>query len=546
MAQKTQSLLGTLILKEARDLILTLRFTVGAALTVVLAALAAYIGSLDYNARLDSYQTKLKLNNDGQRRTTVYSYLRPTVVRPPEPLSILDHGLEGRLGTDFWISVDTENTEAEGENRGNEYLSNFSEIDLTVIVAVILGLLAFLFTFDAVCGEREAGMLKLIMSYPLSRSEFLLGKYLGAWITLMLPTALACLASLLVVGCAAHAEFGPQEFIRIGLMFLFYAIYLSLMLLAGLVISSAFQRSSLALVFSTFVWFVFVTIVPNLATMLPDFTGDRARVHQVAKEGLTQLEKEQDEAGRKLKDPRDPGNDPKALYYYAINNNWGGRTAFECHFGDAKYYDRLREFFGQLIPLCAKFAGRRAEVWRRYLRYRELQAALARKLAFLSPTAVFQNTLDIVSGTSKEDYNHFIALAAQYRNTFLEYLARKNAFASWRWFTGDPDDGDRPWTLLAVGKTADDMAATGEKAEDVLNRWAHDQTAWAKFIQIETEREKNTNLYLSLGDVPAFNHSRLGTSTVLARAAPEIVYLLAVNLVLFLVAYVRFIRYDVR
>ena len=298
MAQKTQSLLGTLILKEARDLILTLRFTVGAALTVVLAALAAYIGSLDYNARLDSYQTKLKLNNDGKRRTTVYSYLRPTVVRPPEPLSILDHGLEGRLGTDFWISVDTENTEAEGENRGNEYLSNFSEIDLTVIVAVILGLLAFLFTFDAVCGEREAGMLKLIMSYPLSRSEFLLGKYLGAWITLMLPTALACLASLLVVGYAAHAEFGPQEFIRIGLMFLFYAIYLSLMLLAGLVISSAFQRSSLALVFSTFVWFVFVTIVPNLATMLPDFTGDRARVHQVAKEGLTQLEKEQDEAGR--------------------------------------------------------------------------------------------------------------------------------------------------------------------------------------------------------------------------------------------------------
>src|SRR2546422_675508 len=378
MAQKTQSLLGTLILKEARDLILTLRFTVGAALTVVLAALAAYIGSLDYNARLDSYQTKLKLNNDGQRRTTVYSYLRPTVVRPPEPLSILNHGLEGRLGTDFWISVDTENTEAEGENRGNEYLSNFSEIDLTVIVAVILGLLAFLFTFDAVCGEREAGMLKLIMSYPLS---------------------------------------------------------------------------PLALVFSTFVWFVFVTIVPNLATMLPDFTGDRARVHQVAREGLTQLEKEQDEAGRKLKDPRDPGNDPKALYYYAINNNWGGRTAFECHFGDAKYYDRLREFFGQLIPLCAKFAGRRAEVWRQYLRYRELQAALARKLAFLSPTAVFQNTLDTVSGTSKEDYSHFIALAAQYRNTFLEYLARKNAFGSWRWFTGDPDDGDRPWTLLAVGKT---------------------------------------------------------------------------------------------
>ncbi len=105
----------------------------------MLAVLAAYIGSLDYNARLDSYQTKLKLNQDDLSKTAVYSYLRPTVVRPPEPLSILNQGLEGRLGTDFGISVDRENTEAEGENRGNEYLAIFSEVDLTVVVAVILG-----------------------------------------------------------------------------------------------------------------------------------------------------------------------------------------------------------------------------------------------------------------------------------------------------------------------------------------------------------------------------------------------------------------------
>ena len=73
--------MSTLVWKEVHDLVQTLRFTVGTALALVLAALAAYIGSLDYNARLDSYQTKVKLNRDGLTRVTVYSALSPTL--PP-------------------------------------------------------------------------------------------------------------------------------------------------------------------------------------------------------------------------------------------------------------------------------------------------------------------------------------------------------------------------------------------------------------------------------------------------------------------------------
>ncbi len=547
--RSTRLVLGTLVLKELHDLVLTLRFIVGSALTLVLAALAVYIGSLDYNARLDSYQTKLKLNRQNLSRTEVYSFLQPTVVRPPEPLSILNHGLEGRLGTDFGVSVDTENTAAEDENRGNEYLSIFSEVDFTVIVAVILGLLALLFTFDAACGEREAGTLKLMMSYPLSRSEFLLGKYLGAWLALMLPTTLACLLSLLVMGFAAHVHFGPQELTRIGLIFLFYALYLSVMLLVGLVISSFVQRSSIALVFSTFAWFFFVAVVPNLATMIPDFIGERGRTYQTTQENLAQADKDQEAAVKKLKDPRDTETeprDPMALYYYAINNNGGGGTALDCHFGDAKYYDKLGDFYGQLIPLSLKFAAKRAEVWRQYIRYRHHEAALARGLSFLSPAAVFRNIVAFVTGTSEVDYKHFIDLATQYRDTFLDYLARRNAFGSWRWFTPDPDDGDRPWTMVYLGKTPDQMAASGEKPEDVLNGWLHDQSAWAKFIQIEQDREKNTSRFLSLGDLPAFHYARLEVSAVLVQVAPEIVYLLALNLILFVVAFTRFICYDVR
>jgi ABC-type transport system involved in multi-copper enzyme maturation permease subunit len=543
-----RSVLGTLVFKELHDLVLTLRFTAGTTLTLALAVLAAYIGSLDYNARLDSYQTKLKLNRDGLSKTAVYSQLQPTLVRPPEPLSVLNHGLEGKLGTDINISVEQEETEARGENRGNEYLSILSEVDLTVIVAVILGLLALLFTFDAVSGEREAGMLKLMMSYPLSRSQFLLGKYLGAWLALMLPAGVACLLSLLVMGVAAQVHFGPQETVRIGLIFLAYGMYLSLMLLVGLLISSFVQRSTIALVFATFLWFFFVAIVPNLAVMIPDFVGNRAGVFDAANERLTQLEKEQDTAIKQLKDPRnfDEKKDPMFLYHYAINNSWNGLTSFECHFGDKKYYDLVSSFFGRMVPLAMKNASKRADVWREYLRYRARQAAWARELAFLSPTAAFENTVRYLSATSDTDYNHFIALATQYRSTFVGYHERKGAFTSWRWFTTDPDDGDPPWTVLATGKTPDEMEASGQNPQDVINTWSRDKDSWAKFIQMEMDRDKNLSRYLSLLDLPAFNYSRLGTAAVLVHTAPEIAYLLVLNLILFLVAYVRFIKYDVR
>jgi len=544
----TAFLLATLVFKEVHDLVLTLRFTVGTLIAVVLAVLAAYIGSLDYNARLDSYQTKLKLTRASIAETRVYSFLRPTIYRPPEPLSVLNRGQEGRLGTDYGVSIDVEPTEAEGQNRGNEYLAIFSEVDLTVVVAVILGLLALLFTFDSVSGEREAGMLKLTLSYAVSRSQFLLGKFLGAWLTLMIPTAVACMLSVLVVWMAAEVRFGSLEYARLGLLFLLYVLYLTVMLLLGLVVSAFVHRSFVALVFCTFAWFLCVTIVPNLASMIPQFTGQRGQVYDAVQERIEQVGREQEAAVKQLKDPRnfDEKKEPMFLYHYAINNNWGGFTAFECHFGDAKFYDMTRDFFGQLIQLSLRLAAKRADIWREYVRYRERQAAEARGLSFFSPTAVLRNAAAFASGTSQADYNHFLSLAGQYRNTFIGYLQRKGAFNSWRWFTPDPDDGDRPWTMLYLGKTAEEMIATGEKPEDVLNRWLHDKTAWAGFIKIEQERERSNQHRLTVGDLPAFTYTRLATGHVLVQAAPEIGYLLLLNLILFLVAYVRFVRYDVR
>lgn len=52
----------------------------------------------------------------------------------------------------------------------------------------LIPLIALLLAYDAVVGEEEGGTLLLLMTYPLSRSQLLLGKFLGHGLTLALAT----------------------------------------------------------------------------------------------------------------------------------------------------------------------------------------------------------------------------------------------------------------------------------------------------------------------------------------------------------------------
>jgi len=52
----------------------------------------------------------------------------------------------------------------------------------------LIPLIALLLAYDAIVGEEEGGTLLLLMTYPLSKSQLLLGKFLGHGLTLALAT----------------------------------------------------------------------------------------------------------------------------------------------------------------------------------------------------------------------------------------------------------------------------------------------------------------------------------------------------------------------
>ena len=75
----------------------------------------------------------------------------------------------------------------------------FPPLDLGLVVRVVLSLFVVLLVYDTVCGEKEAGTLRLVSSFPVSRHGFLIGKLLGTLMPILASVVLPSARLLVMV-----------------------------------------------------------------------------------------------------------------------------------------------------------------------------------------------------------------------------------------------------------------------------------------------------------------------------------------------------------
>jgi ABC-type transport system involved in multi-copper enzyme maturation permease subunit len=80
----------------------------------------------------------------------------------------------------------------------NPVLSLFPAFNPLTFVTLVMSLMALVFSFDAVCGEKEQGTLKATLANPVPRGTLLAGKWLGGLAALLLPFVLGCLVTAIV------------------------------------------------------------------------------------------------------------------------------------------------------------------------------------------------------------------------------------------------------------------------------------------------------------------------------------------------------------
>ena len=137
-------------------------------------------------------------------------------------------------------------------------LLTVSVASMTTLSVYLLPLLALLMSFDAIAGEVERGILALVLTYPVSRGELLLGKLLAHIAAL----AVAVFIGFTIAGAAAGLAGGASaESVAALFRLSWSAVLLGASFLAiGYALSAVSRSSSAAAGLAIGVWILFVVL----------------------------------------------------------------------------------------------------------------------------------------------------------------------------------------------------------------------------------------------------------------------------------------------
>ncbi len=192
-------MLATMIQKELKAILMSPKFTATFLVCTILMLLSVYTGIREYQASVESYETASGLVDQEIKQVTSWGDLETRVYREPDPMQILVAGLNNDIGR--WSQINSETTVKlrHSSYSDDPIFAMFRFIDFAFIVQFVLTLLAILFTYDAVSGEREQGTLKLVMANSVARTQYIIGKCVGSWLGLIVPISILVYLTILLL-----------------------------------------------------------------------------------------------------------------------------------------------------------------------------------------------------------------------------------------------------------------------------------------------------------------------------------------------------------
>jgi ABC-type transport system involved in multi-copper enzyme maturation permease subunit len=410
-----------------------------------------------------------------------------------------------------------------GNTGSSAFMIVFPSLDIITIVQVILSLLALLFSYDTISGEKEHGTLAQVLSNPVPRHNILLGKFLGGMMSISLPLMVGLLAGLIVVWFSGDVTLKAGDWVRLGLVVLASLLYISVFFTLGVLISGLTGRSATALVFLLFLWVFFVTIIPNMGPYLAKQLRpirDRGVVDNQAGALDSEMWDKLNAYSEKL---HREGMFPPTLWTYQSGGIHSGHLPY-AYYIQYTPKENLRWYLAGIkyrIPLELQYADKIWELYQEYDRNTDRQRSLARLLSRISPAWTYYNASSILSGTDVESYLGFMDQARKYRQTLIDYAQSNGGFA----------------TLLYFTRMTMDDAPTTEEAREIFNRIG--QNGFEKKMM---EYKKNVKPF---DGMPVFQYKPDVVENLL-NALTDLAILAILNAILFMIAYVSFMRGKVK
>jgi ABC-type transport system involved in multi-copper enzyme maturation permease subunit len=488
-------MLRTLIEKECKTILLSPRFVGTFAVVFILILLSVGVGIQEYRAFERAQAAAVELLNEEQAQATDWMGFQNRAFRAADPLQIFAGGVHNDVGRLSAVSAMNETKLRQSVYSDAPILAVFRFLDLTFIIQIVLSLFAILLTYDSISGEREQGTLQLTFSNAVPRARYLVAKLVGTWLGLSVPLLVPLLIALLIV-IFAGVPFDGGHQARLATLLLAGGLYFTFFVAFGLAVSALTRRSSTSFLVLLSSWILLVLVVPRAGVVAAVELSPVPSVAQIEsrKEGFASREWES--------------------YRRNLSDTWRERQAEieavpeeeRTDFEDENTWSWMEQDEEERKALQARIADNSRRINEELRAMKATQQRLGLSLSRVSPAAMFQLVALDVSGTGPEMQDRYVEAIEEYRTRFNTFVEGKG--------------GNRMVMRAGSGHGDDD-----EEADGIFG-------------------DKGTPL--DLREMPRFEAPPVEARAAIAPTIPDLGLLGVLGVACFGVAFVAFLRYDVR
>lgn len=318
-------------------------------------------------------------------------------VLPFNPAAVFSLGQADVLPIDQGVTISTlQRTKADKTGFENPLSFLAGRFDLSFVIVYLLPLFVLALSFNLLSGEREAGILGLLLSQPLKLKNLLAAKIAAQFLFVLSLVLIVSLIGVLVSAANLFADFWS----RVALWVLLVAAYaLFWFALAALINSLGFSSAANAVVAAA-AWLVLVLILPSLVHVAVSAAYPvPSRNELVSAVRSVNLDIRRD--GSRL-----------LAEHYQDHPELMPKT------GKADVKD-----FGLAYVYVQREQKKRVdEVEDRFAAQLAAQQNLVKTFRFLSPSIIAQEASNDIAGTGLERFQHFRAQIKEFDRTWSDYF----------------------------------------------------------------------------------------------------------------------------
>jgi ABC-type transport system involved in multi-copper enzyme maturation permease subunit len=383
----------------------------------------------------------------------------------------------------------------------------FPPFDFLFIVTIIMSLLAILFSYDTISGERQSGTLRLVIANSISRTKILFGKLVGGAASLLIPFILSLLVGALYISVNPSIQWDGSAWAEFGLLTAASITFITLFYLLGLMISTFSRYPATSILNCLFLWVLLILVIPNICPHIsaqlcpiPSIKETERKNLEIERLSLQVYREYMDESKKKLKSYYgELWSEFESMEFGGRLKDFGrgsyGKAALQRAATDPEFkamMDALSEEVGKTREKFRSIRSQEDVLWDDFHKKAAVQTKLAKNLACISPYANFIYIARDLTGTGLRSLEYFEQVKDEHGKQFWPYVNKKVQQAMKK----DP------------------------------------KFTWASF--------------LDLGDYPRFEFKEEALKDKLTEVLPYWGILVLFNVVFFAAAFAGFMRYDVR